>query len=95
MRCKSFINDLLKLEGFKDKLANKIYENINNGISNVDLSVVMTASNIFGHGLGDKKLKTIVLNIPNIMDLKFTKSSLKERIKGIDGFEEKTALQCR
>ena len=87
------INDLLKLEGFKDKLANKIYENINNGISNVDLSVVMTASNIFGHGLGDKKLKTIVLNIPNIMDLKFTKSSLKERIKGIDGFEEKTALQ--
>ena len=87
------INDLLKLEGFKDKLANKIYENINNGISNVDLSVVMTASNIFGHGLGDKKLKTIVLNIPNIMDLKFTKASLKERIKGIDGFEEKTALQ--
>lgn len=87
------ISDLLKLDGFKDKLANKIYENINNGISNVDLSVVMTASNIFGHGLGDKKLKTIVLNIPNIMDLKFTKSSLKERIKGIDGFEEKTALQ--
>lgn len=87
------VNDLLKLEGFKDKLANKIYENINNGISNVELSVVMTASNIFGHGLGDKKLKTIVSNIPNIMELKFKKASLKERIKSIDGFEEKTASQ--
>jgi NAD-dependent DNA ligase len=87
------VSDLLKLEGFKDKLANKIYENINRGIINVDLSVVMTASNIFGQGLGDKKLKTIVSNIPNIMEIKFTKASLKERIKSIDGFEEKTALQ--
>tara|TARA_B100000161_G_C33484455_1_gene384085 strand:- start:333 stop:992 length:660 start_codon:yes stop_codon:yes gene_type:complete len=87
------VSDLLKLDGFKDKLANKIYENINNSIINVDLSVVMTASNIFGQGLGDKKLKMIVSNLPNIMDLKFTKASLKEKIKSIDGFEEKTALQ--
>ena len=87
------VSDLLKLDGFKDKLANKIYENINKGIINVDLSVVMTASNIFGQGLGDKKLKVIVSNIPNIMDINFTKASLKDRIKSIDGFEEKTALQ--
>ena len=51
--------DFLKIDGFKEKMANKIYDNIQSMIVDADMGTVMTASNIFGHGLGDKKLALI------------------------------------
>lgn len=84
---------LLNIEGFKDKMASKIHKNINDGIKNVELSKVMTASNIFGHGLGEKKLKKIVENLPNIISSKISSKSLLDKIIEIDGFDTKTATK--
>lgn len=89
----SKVNDLLKIEGFKDKMANKIYNNIQSSIKDAELSQVMTASNLFGHGLGEKKLKKILDIIPNIITLKITKQKLTEKIIDIEGFDTKTASQ--
>ena len=87
------INDFMKIEGFKDKMSKKIFYNISNGIKDVELHTLMNASNIFGHNLGDKKLKLIVENIPDIISLKLSKKELLEKILEINGFSDKTANQ--
>lgn len=84
---------LLEIEGFKDKMATKIYSNIKESIKDVELSQVMTASNLFGHGLGGKKLKKIIDNIPDILDVKLPKDELIESIIEIEGFDTKTSTQ--
>ena len=44
--------DFINIEGFQDKLANKIYTNINNSIKTVSLSELIVTTNIFGRGFG-------------------------------------------
>ena len=87
------VDDLIKIENFKDKMATKIYNNIQNAIKDVELGKIMTASNIFGQGLGNKKLDIIIKNIPNILEIKIPKKDLIEQIIDIDGFDVKTATQ--
>ena len=60
-------DDFLKVDGFKDKLATKIYEGIMIKINSTDIVTLMKASNIFGKGLGERKLKPILEKYPNIL----------------------------
>jgi DNA ligase (NAD+) len=53
----------------------------------------MTASNLFGHGLGSRKLSLIINNNPNILQLKLSKQKFIDKIIEIDGFDTKTATQ--
>lgn len=87
------VEDFLEIEGFKEKMATKIYSNIQNAIKDVDVTKVMTASNLFGHGLGSKKLALILKSDPNILKVKLSKNKFIEKIKEIDGFDVKTASQ--
>ena len=87
------IDDFLEIEGFQEKMATKVYTNIQNAIKDVDLTKVMAASNLFGHGLGTKKLALIVNDTPNILTIKMTKAKFIEKIIEIDGFDTKTATQ--
>ena len=86
-------DDFLEIDGFKDKMATKIYGNIQEAINDVDISTLMAASNIFGHGLGERKLKLIIDEYPDIFSKKYTNNKLIEMIIGIDGFENKTATK--
>ncbi len=81
--------DLLLVDGFKEIMANKIYNNIRNSTKSVNLSKLMYASNIFGSGLGDKKLSIICNNYPNILLIKDNKK-LENMILNLDGFSNKT-----
>ena len=45
------VDDFLKVEGFKQKLANKIYESIQNKLKEAPLITLMASSNIFGRGI--------------------------------------------
>ena len=87
------VEDFLNIENFKNKMATKVYENIQNAIKDVKLSQLMTATNLFGSGLGSKKLQLIINKIPDILNLKINKSNLADEIKKIDGFDTKTATQ--
>ena len=87
------VDDLMKIEGFQKKMATKIYTNIQKAIEDVELSKVMTASNLFGHGLGSKKLSLIINKNPNILQLKLSKQAFIDKIIEIDGFDTKTATQ--
>lgn len=61
-------DDFLQVDGFKDKLATKIYEGIQRKIKSTDLVTLMKASNIFGKGLGERKLIPILEKYPNILE---------------------------
>lgn len=78
------ISDLQNIDGFKDKLTNKIYNNILSKINDMSLLDLMVASNCFGHGIGKLKLKKILHNYPDILNQK------NIDITDIDGFDVKT-----
>ena len=88
--------ELLELDGFKDKLVNKIYDNIQTAMENATLVQFMNATNIFGHNFGHKRLEKIFVQYGNNF-LKFMKEHTKEQISKeiikIDGFDEITANQ--
>jgi DNA ligase (NAD+) len=88
--------DLLKLDGFKDKLVNKIYDNIQTAMESATLVQFMNATNIFGHNFGHKRLEKIWKQYGNNF-IKFMKDHTKDEISRevikIDGFDEITSKQ--
>ena len=87
------VEDFLEIDGFKDKMATKIYDNIQNAIKEVELSKLMSASNLFGHGLGARKLELIINEYPDILKINLSKHKFIEKIIEIQGFDTKTATQ--
>jgi len=85
--------DYLKVDGFKKKMAEKVYNSIHNKITTAPLSKIMAVSNIFGRGFGEKRIEPILEKYPNILK-NITASSEEEKIKqikSIRGMEQKTA----
>ena len=83
--------DLLKIEGFKDKSANNIITSLNT-IKTKNCLELMTASNLFGRGMGEKKLTLILNKYPFICNnQKKALEIKKEDIITINGMGEKTS----
>ena len=85
------MDDFMKVDGFKEKLASKIYENIKNKITTTTLPELMAASNIFGRGFGTKKFESILKILPNILLSPDSQSEKILKVKQIDGMAEKTS----
>ena len=85
-------NDLLDMEGFQDRSAKKLVSNIKNAVNSVNLIELMNASNIFGRGLGKRRLEALFSNIPDLMERQ-SNNSLKEDIMEVEGFSNITAKQ--
>ena len=74
-----------KVEGFKSKMINKIYDGIKTKLENASLLKIMAASNLLGRGIGERKIKPILEKYPNILTSNETKEQKVEMLKGIDG----------
>ncbi len=85
-------DDLLDMEGFQDRSAKKLVSNIKNAVNSVNLIELMNASNIFGRGLGKRRLEALFSNIPDLMERQ-SNNSLKEDIMEVEGFSNITAKQ--
>jgi NAD-dependent DNA ligase len=88
-------SDLGEVENFKGKMIDKIYETISSKANQMTLLEFMSASNAFGHGMGERKIKKILEIHPDIIYLYIEKQPniLIEMIKKIDGFDTITATQ--
>jgi DNA ligase (NAD+) len=87
------IEDLMKVEGFKEKMATKIKTSIAKQLAKASIAKIAGASNIFGRGFGERSVSQILKAEPNILT---SQDSIKEKIdkvKAIEGFAEKTATQ--
>ena len=85
------MDDYIKIEGFKEKSGGKIINSIKDRLENCDLSDLMSASNMFGRGLGVKKMKLIMDNYPNILTMKASNEKKLEMISSLEGFNVRTA----
>jgi len=59
--------DYLGVRGFKDTLATKIYDGVRDRVSRASLLLIMVASNQFGRGIGERKIKPILAAEPDIL----------------------------
>jgi NAD-dependent DNA ligase len=85
--------DLLKVQGFKKKMASKIYEGIKEKINSVSLPELMHATNIFGRGFGTKKIEAILTNLPLILVDESPKAERVKKVTSVPGLAKKTAEQ--
>ena len=84
-------DDLLNVEGFKEKTVNKIYDNIHTIINSASLVMIASASNIFGRGLGSIILKNILDEYPDIFKLNNSNEELIEMVEKVDNVSRKRA----
>lgn len=81
--------DLLKVDGFKDKTAQKIYDALQERKKTLDCLTLMDASNAMGRGLAGKKLKTIIDAFPSILEKRYVPTITE--LVALKGVEKTTA----
>jgi NAD-dependent DNA ligase len=84
-------NDFLKVEGFKSTMANKIYNGIKDKTTAASLVSLMSASNLFGRTLGEKKIELIMSEYPDILISKESNNQKTQKILSVKGIAEKSA----
>ena len=80
-------DDFLTVEGFKEKMATKIFTDIKKKIKEASLARLMAATNLMGRTLGERRITMILSKYPNIL----TDTNKLEKVMEVDGFAEKTA----
>jgi len=83
---------LKDIEGLGSTIIDKLYSSIEDGLKNRKIEEIMSASQIFGRGIGIKKFKLILDDYPNIIDIYKDKGKdhIKNLINSINGFDNKT-----
>jgi len=85
------IADFLKVDGFKEKTASKLFNGIREKIITASLVTLMSASNIFGRGFSEKKLELIMESYPQVLISQETKTQKISKIASIKGMALKSA----
>lgn len=86
------ISDFLTVEGFKTKMATKVYGSIHTMIETLSIIKILAVANIFGRGMGERRLKVIFKAYPDILiNQKMTDVEKIASIATLDGFAMKTS----
>ena len=83
--------DLLTIDGFKEKMANKLYNGIREKLDKASLTMIMSASNTLGRGFGEKRFEVIMKECPDILTSMETNQNKITRLSNIKGMASKTA----
>ena len=87
------INDLLSIDGFKEKSSENIINAIKLATTNIKLSKFMAASNKLGAGIGEERIKQVLDNYPKLLTdyKKWSEEEFINKLKELNGWEEKTS----
>jgi NAD-dependent DNA ligase len=83
--------DFLNVDGFKGKMANKIYTGIRDKLTEASIITLMAASNIFGRGFSEKKMELILNEIPDILVSDISNDKKINDVASVKGMATKTA----
>lgn len=83
--------DFLTVEGFKEKLANKIYSGIQQKLNDASIIKLMAASNIFGRGFSEKKMELVLSELPDILISDDSEEDKIKDVEAVKGMATKTA----
>ena len=78
-------SDFEIVDGFKEKMVDKIYNGIKTKVEEADLLKIMVASNLLGRGMGERKLKPILEMYPNILVSDESDEDKIKMLKSVDG----------
>ena len=84
-------DDYAKVEGFKTKMVNKIYDGIQAQVEKASLVTIMASSNKFGRGIGVRKIQPIMTAYPKILTSQETTDRKIEMLQTIDGIGKENA----
>lgn len=88
--------DLLKIDGIKERMADKIDTSIGRRMNQVDSITLMSASNKLGRGFSVKKIQLIIDEYPHLLKpVDETEFPSTEDLIKIKGIERATATQFR
>ena len=84
---------LKEIDSFGERLAERTYTNIHNGLKDISIPLVLGASGVFGFGLGRKRIDELMIAVPNILTLykEISPSEFLERVMTVEGFSDKSA----
>lgn len=87
-------DDILKIQGFKEKSSKRIVDSIRNTLRKKSLLDLLSASGVLGAGIGKRKIKKLFDELPNFLLLRdeFEDNEIFEAIINIEGFSDTTAL---
>jgi NAD-dependent DNA ligase len=83
--------DFEKVEGFKEKMVNKIHEGIQTKIEKASLITIMASSNKFGRGIGKRKITPIMNKYPNILVSEESVNEKIEMLQTVEGIGKENA----
>lgn len=82
---------LAKIEGIGEKLLDKVFNNIDEAFDKMNLIQFMAASHMFGSGIGERKIKLIIEQYPDILTWKLKKNEFVDKLNEIEGFSTITS----
>ena len=77
--------DFAMVEGFKDKMIEKVFTGIQEKVANASLLEVIVASNLLGRGLGERKIRPILEKYPNILTSGESCAEKMAMLQSVDG----------
>ena len=87
------VDDILAIDGFKETMAVKLYNNMQEAATNASISALMSSSNVFGRGFSDKRIELIMDALPDILTSTEPLNQKIVRVSHIKGMAAKTAEQ--
>ena len=87
------IDDFMDIDGFKETLSKKIVKNIHFALRDTTVAKIMSVSNIFGRGMGEKKLELLLDEYPEVIVYDGDVGDKVGRIASIKGFSYNSAEQ--
>ena len=84
-------DEFLKVEGFKEKLAKKIYDGVQKKVEAASLPELMHATNIFGRGFGRRRFEAILQQVPDILISKKAAAEKLAELVAVEGMAKKSA----
>jgi NAD-dependent DNA ligase len=79
----------LQIEGIENKSANRICNNIKEGLKNTTIPKIIASSGLFGDGIGTRKLEKLFEHIPNLLEME-NDPKLRELMLKIPSFADVT-----
>jgi NAD-dependent DNA ligase len=83
--------DFLTVDGFKGKMANKIYTGIQEKLNEASIITLMAASNIFGRGFSEKKMEIVLNELPDILISDESEDQKISAVASVKGMATKSA----
>ena len=85
--------DFMKVDGFKERLAEKFSVGIKEKLEQASLAELMHATNIFGRGFGVKRLQAILDAHPDIVTSQVSRDETFSKLNTVSGMATKTSQQ--